>query len=240
MINLFEYLFYLTACSTLGLCNFQSGVFCPSVLLTSFQGLDLISGGHLLSCVWHEFLPHIWLCPELFPFVLLLRFYEFTAPSFLLNLLSISFSVLFILCEQSCVKPFLTCVGHPLMINSCPCHFYSGSNKSVVRRCFCPTLWTCTVQDLLVLLIQDNVISLTVYWDSLLCYQVCSFLQPVCNVFCRVLEGAFCNDFTIFFTEFQQVDTILIFSASWSLPNTTFSCSSYFAVEIPCQHTNGW
>ena len=42
--------------------------------------------------------------------------------------------------------------------------------KSVVQRCFCPSVWTCIRQDLLVLLIQDNIINLIVYPDSLLCY----------------------------------------------------------------------
>ena len=39
----------------------------PSVLLTSFQGLNVISGGFLLSsCIRHEFLSHIWLFPWAF------------------------------------------------------------------------------------------------------------------------------------------------------------------------------
>ena len=151
---------------------------------------------------------------ELFPFVLLLCYYVCATFSFLFNLLSISFLVLFILCKLSSVELLLTCVGHPLMINSCPCQFYSGNDKSVVRRCFCPSVSTCIGQDLLVLLIQDNVINLIVNPDILFCYRVSSTLRPSCNVLCRVLEAAFCDEFTILFTEFHQAGTILISSAS--------------------------
>ena len=127
------------------------------------------------------------------------------------------------------------------MINSCPCQFYSGNDKSVVRQCFCPSSWTCIGQDLLVLLVQDDVISLIAYRDSLLYYQISSSLRPGCDVLCRVLEAAVCNDFTILFIEFLQVGTILVSSASWLLPNTAFrpNSSSYFAVKILCQHSNG-
>ena len=151
---------------------------------------------------------------ELFPFVLLLCCYVCATISFLLNLLSISFLVLFILFKLSSVEPLLTCVGHPLMINSCPCQFYSGNDKSVVRRCFCPSVSACIGQDLLVLLIQDNVINLIVNPDISFCYRVSSTLRPSCNVLCRVLEAAFCDEFTILFTEFHQAGTILISSAS--------------------------
>ena len=135
-----------------------------------------------------------------------------------------------------------TYVGHPLMTNSCPYQFYSGNDKSGVRRCFCPSIWTCIGQDLLVLLIQNNVINLIVDRDILFFYRVSFSLRPGCNVLCRVLEAAACDAFTILFTEFYQVCTILISSASWLLPNTAFgpSLSSYFAVEIPSQHSNGW
>ena len=150
---------------------------------------------------------------ELFPFVLVLYCYVCATLSFLFNLLSISFLVLFILCKLSSVEPLLACVGHPLMINSCPCQFYSGNDKSVVRRCFCPSVSACIGQDLLVLLIQDNVINLIVNPDILLCYQVSTSLQPIYNVLCRVLEAAVCVEFTILFTEFHQVGTILISSA---------------------------
>ena len=172
---------------------------------------------------------------ELFPFVLLLCCYLFTAVSFLLSLLLISFLVLFILCKLSRVEHCLTCVGHPLMIKSCLCQFYSGSDKSVVWRCFCPSIWTCIRQDLLVLLVQDNVINLIVNWDSLLCHWVTSSFWLGCDVLCRVLEVVVCDDFTILFTEFHQVGTILVSSASWPLPNTAFrpNSSSYFVVEIP-------
>ena len=178
----------------------------------------------------------------LFPFVLLLCCYVFAALSFLLNLLSISFVVLFILCKLSCAEPLLTCVGHPLMINSFPCQFYSGNDKSVVRRCFCLSLWTCVGQDLLVFLVQDDVINLIVYGGSLLCCWVSSSLQPGSDMPFRVLEAAVCNSFTILFTEFHQIGTFLVSSASWPLPNTAFrpSSSSYFAVEIPCQPSNEW
>ena len=173
---------------------------------------------------------------ELFPFVLLLCCYVFVALSFLLNLLSMSFLVLFILCKLSCVEPLLTCVGHPLMINSCPYQFYCGNNKSVVWRCFYPLIRTCIGQDLLLLLVQDDVINLIVYQDSLLCYWVSSYLQPGCDVLCRVLEAFACDDFTILFREFHQVGSILFFSAPWPLFNTAFrpSSSSYFPVEILC------
>ena len=179
---------------------------------------------------------------ELFPFVLLLCCYVCATLSFLFNLLSISFLVLFILCKLSSVELLLTCVGHPLMINSCPCQFYSGNDKSVVWRSLCPSVWVCIDQDLLVLLIQDNVINLIVNPDILLCYQVSTSLQPIYNVLCRVLEAAVCVEFTILFTEFHQVGTILISSLSWSLPNAALgpSSSSCFAVKIPCQHSNGW
>ena len=100
---------------------------------------------NLKSCVflffWHPFKVWIWhlvviyflfvsdmsfCCAfdyvlELFPFVLLLCCYVCATLSFLFNLLSISFLVLFILCKLSSVEPLLTVVGHPLMINSCPC-----------------------------------------------------------------------------------------------------------------------
>ena len=105
----------------------------------------------------------------------------------LLNFLSISFLVLFILCKLSCVEPLLIYVGHPLMINSCPCHFYSGNDKSLVWRCLCPSVWTCIGQSLLVLLVQDNVINLILYRDSLLCYWISSSLRPGCDVLYRVL-----------------------------------------------------
>ena len=179
---------------------------------------------------------------ELFPFVLLLCYYVCATFSFLFNLLSISFLVLFILCKLSSVELLLTCVGHPLMINSCPCQFYSGNGKSVVRRCFCLSVWTCIGQDLLVLLIQVNLINLIVDPDILLCYRVSSSLRSGFNVLCRLLKAAVCDEFTILFTEFHQVGTSLISSASSPLPNTTFgpSSSSYFAVEFPCQHSNGW
>ena len=76
-------LIFSIACSFLGICNFQSGVLYPSVLLTSFQGLDLTSGGYLLSfCIWYEFLRRIWLCPWAFPIcslavLLLMRYSRF-------------------------------------------------------------------------------------------------------------------------------------------------------------------
>ena len=109
-------------------------------------------------------------------------------------------------------------------------------------RCFCPSVWGCIDQDLLVLLIQDNVINLIVNPDILLCYRVSSSLRPSCNLLCWVLEAAVWDEFTILFTEFHQVGTILISSASWPLPNAAFwpSSSSDFAAEIPCQHSNGW
>ena len=175
---------------------------------------------------------------ELFPFVPLLCCYVCATLSFMFNLLSTSFLVFFILCSLSSVEIFF---GHPLMINSCPCQLYSCNNKSVVRWCFCPFVWTCIFQDLLILLSQDNVINLIVYRDSLLCYRVSSSLRPSCNVLCRVLKAAVCDAFTIVITEFYQVGTILISSASWPLPNIAFrpSFSSYFTVEIPCQHSNG-
>ena len=44
---------------------------------------------------------------------------------------------------------------------------------------------------MLVLLIQDNIISLTAYRGILLCYRVSSFLQPGCDVLCRVLKHLF-------------------------------------------------
>ena len=112
----------------------------------------------------------------------------------------------------------------------------------VFQRCFCLSVWTCIGQDLLVLLIQDNVINLIVYRDNMLCYRASSSLQPGCDILCRLLEASVCNDFTILFTEFHQAGTILISSVSWLLPNTAFgpSSSSYFAVEIPCRHCNGW
>ena len=67
------------------------------------------------------------------------------------------------------------------------------------------------------------VINLIVDPDILLCYQVSSFLQPGCNVLCRVLEAAAGNEFTILFTEFYQVFIILLISsASWPLPDTAF------------------
>ena len=151
---------------------------------------------------------------ELFPFIFLLCCYVFAALSFMLNLLSISFLVLFILCKLSCVEPLLTCVGYPLMINSCPCQFYSGNSTSVVRRCFCPSVCMCICQDLLVLLVQDDVINLIAYRDNFLCYWVSSSLRPGCDVLCRVLEAAVCDYFTILFTAFHQVGTILISTAS--------------------------
>ena len=178
---------------------------------------------------------------ELFPFVLLLCCYVCATLSFFFNFLSISFLVLFILCKLPSVEPLLTCVGHPLMIKTCPCQLCSGNSKSVVGQCFCPSVWTCIGQDLLVLLMQDNVINLIVDPDILLCYRVSSSLRPGCNVLCRVLEASACNEFIILFTEFHQVGTILILSASWPLPNTAFrpSSSSYFTVENPCQQSNG-
>ena len=179
---------------------------------------------------------------ELFPFFLCPCCYVYNALSLFFDLLSISFLVLYILCKLSSVELLLTCIKHPLMIHSCPCQFYSGYDKSVIRGCFCPSVRTCIDEDLLVLLIQDNVINVIVYPDSLLCYRVSSSLQPGCNVLWMVLEAAVCDEFTFFFTEFHQVDTTLISSASWPLPNTAFglSSSSYFAVEILCQHSNGW
>ena len=44
---------------------------------------------------------------------------------------------------------------------------------------------------MLALLIQDNIISLTAYRGILLCYRVSSFLQPGCDVLCRVLKHLF-------------------------------------------------
>ena len=140
---------------------------------------------------------------ELFSFVLLLCCCVCATLSFLFNLLSVSFLVLFILCNLSIVEPLLTCFGHRLMINSRPCQFYLGNDKSVVRRCFCPSIWACNGQDLLVLLTQDNVINLIVNPDILLCYWVSSPLQPSCNVLCRVLEAVVHDEFTILFTEFH-------------------------------------
>ena len=127
---------------------------------------------------------------ELFPFVPLLCCYVCATLSFLFNLLSISFLAFFILSKLSSVEPLLTCVGHPLMISSYPCQFYSGNEKSVVWRFFCPSIWTCIVQDLFVLLIQDNVINLIEDLDILLCYLVSSSLRPCPNVLSRVLEAA--------------------------------------------------
>ena len=214
LIHLFEYLF-----------PWFSQLF---VLLWVFAIFNLES--YFLLFFWHPFKVWIWYlvviyfllvsamsfcCAfdyvlELFPFVLLLCCYVCATLSFLFNLLSISFLVLFILCKLSSVEPLLTCVGHPLMINSCPCQFYSGNGTSVVRRCFCLSVWTCIGQDLLVLLIQDNVINLIVYRDNMLCYRASSSLQPGCDILCRVLEASVCNDFTILFTEFHQAGTILI------------------------------
>ena len=99
---------------------------------------------------------------ELFPFVLFLCCYVFAARRFLLNLLSISFLGLFILCK--CL--LLTSVAHPLMISSCPFQFCSGNEKSMVLRFFCPSVWTRIGQDFLFLLIQDNVINFIVYWEQ--------------------------------------------------------------------------
>ena len=136
---------------------------------------------------------------ELSLFVLLVCCYVCATLSFLFDFVSITFLVLFILCELSSVEPLLTSVGDPLMIHFCLCQFYSGNNKSVVRRCFCPSLWTCIDQDLLFLMIQNNVINLIVVPDILLCYQVSSSLRPGCDVLCRVLEAAIWDEFTIFF-----------------------------------------
>ena len=138
---------------------------------------------------------------ELSPFVLLVCCYVCATLSFLFDFVSITFLVLFILCELSSVEPLLTSVGDPLMIHFCLCQFYSGNNKSVVRRCFCPSLWTCIDQDLLFLMIQNNVINLIVDPDILLCYQVSSSLRPGCDVLCRVLEAAIWDKFTIFFSQ---------------------------------------
>ena len=173
---------------------------------------------------------------ELFPFILLLCCDACATLSFVFNVPSISFLILFILCKLSSVEPVLTCVRHPLMINSCPCQFYSGNDNAVVRQCLYRSVWACIGQDLLVFLIQYNVINMIVDPDILLCYRVSSSLRPSCNVVCRVLEAPVCDEFTILFTEFHQVGTILISSAYWLLPNTAFgpSSSSDFVVEIPC------
>ena len=196
------------------------------VLLWVFTILNLKS--YVLLLFWHAFKIWIWylvliyflLVPdmsfchtfdyvlELFPFVLWLCCYVFFALNVLLNLLSIFFLVFFILCKLSCVEPLLTSVGHPLMVNSCPCQFYSGNGKSLVRRCFCPSVWMCIGQDFLVLLIQDNIINLIVYRDSLICYQVSSALRSSCDRLLRVLEAAVCNDFIILSIEFHQTKLV--------------------------------
>ena len=132
------------------------------------------------------------------------------------------------------------------MINSFPCQLYFTKDKSVARRCFCPSVWTCIRQDLLVLLIHDNVINLVVHWGSLLCYRVSSSLQPGCNVLCRVLEAAACDEFTILFTEFHQVGTILpldhcliqLLKLVWALLSPVWDVCIYVydADDILCLH----
>ena len=136
LIHLFEYLF-------LWFCK-------PFVLLWVFAIFNLES--YVLLFFWHPFKVWIWylvvICflltsgmsfrcifdyiLELFPFVFLLCCYVFTALSFLLNFLFISFLVLFILCKLSCVESLLTCVGHSLMINSC----HVSSIRATTSLCF--------------------------------------------------------------------------------------------------------
>ena len=122
---------FSTVCSSLGIFNFQYVALCPSVLLTYFQGLYLISGGYLLLLVFEmSFCRTFDYVLELFPFVLLLCCYLCATLSFFFHLLSISFLALFILYKLSSVEPLLNCVGHSLMINFCPCQFCSGNYKS--------------------------------------------------------------------------------------------------------------
>ena len=128
---------------------------------------------------------------ELFRFVLLLCCYLCLTLSFLFNLLSIFFRLLFILCKLSSVKALLTCVGHPLLINSFPCQFCSGNNKSTVQRCFCPSVWACIVQGFLVLLIQDNVINLILNPDILLCYRLVLLWNQVAMCFAECWKPLF-------------------------------------------------